>query len=201
MTATTTTSFEIDGVTVSTGDRISLEGELFTVTSIKGRWITLSNGSNISRADAADARAEYLEDEECLGDEIESEEFGDDDIDAAIDAEMAEEEAAEDEEAKEESHDIVKPEYRAIYIKTVSASGNRTYDNGDLLANILRGCSIETILNLCNALFPEKIGRWGHLNIGQRSMNARNAIRHSIKKGVYTEDFVIELANKISLRA
>lgn len=199
MTATTTTSFEINEITVSIGDRISLEGELFTVTGIKGRWVALSNGSNISRADAADARAEYLDDEECLGEEIESEEFGDDGIDSAIDAEMAEEEEAAEEEA--ESHDIVDPKYRAIYVKTVSANGNRTYDRGDLLANILRGCFIETILNLCNALFPEKIGRWDHLNIGQRSMNARNAIRHAIKKGVYTEDFVIELANKIALRA
>lgn len=197
MTATTTTSFEINEITVSIGDRISLEGELFTVTGIKGRWVALSNGSNISRADAADARAEYLDDEECLGEEIED--GGDDEFDA----EMAEEEEAAEEAAEEEaeSHDIVDPKYRAVYVKTVSANGNRTYDRGDLLANILRGCSIETILNLCNALFPEKIGRWDHLNIGQRSMNARNAIRHAIKKGVYTEDFVIELANKIALRA
>lgn len=195
MTATTITSFEINGVTVSTGDRISLEGELFTVTKIAGRWVTLSNGSNISRADAADARAEYLDDEECLGEEIENGEFDDE-----IEAEEAEESEAEESEA-EESHDIVKPEYRTIYVKTVSANGNRTYDNGDLLANVLRGCSIETILNLCNAMFPEKIGRWDHLNIGQRSMNARNAIRNAIKKGVHSEDFVIELARKISLRA
>lgn len=57
---TTTASFEIDGVTVSTGDRISLEGEISTVTRIAGRWVALSNGGNISRADAAAARAEYL---------------------------------------------------------------------------------------------------------------------------------------------
>lgn len=184
----TTTSYSLNGTTVNTGDRISLEGELFTIARIAGRWVTLSNGSNISRAAAADARAEYLEDEECLGEEIEDTEFDD------VEDELAEEET-------EESHDIVDPKYRAIYVKTVSANGNRTYDRGDLLANTLRGCSIETILNLCNALFPEKIGRWDRLNIGQRSMNARNAIRHAIKKGVHAEDFVIELARKIALRA
>lgn len=187
----TTTSFTIDGTTVSIGDRVSIEGEVRTVARIAGRWVTLSDGGNISRAVAAEACAEYLDDEECLGADIENTEF-DDEIEA--------EEAAE-EEAAEESHDIVDPKYRAIYVKTVSANGNRSYDRGDLLANVLRGCSVETILNLCNSLLVGKIGRWDHLNVGQRSMSARNAIRHAIKKGMYTEDFVIELANKISPRA
>jgi len=191
MTTTITTSFEIDDITVSIGDRLVIEGEIFTVTRIAGRWVSISNGSNISRAAAADARAEYLEDEETLGEEIEDTEFDD--------VEIEEDEAAEDEAA--ESHDIVRPEYRQIYRRSVSDNGNRTYDTGDELAGHLRGQPLEVVLNLCNALMPEKIGRWDHLNIGQRSMNARNAIRHSIKKGVFAADFVMKLACRISLRA
>ena len=89
------------------------------------------------------------------------------------------------------------PKYRAIYVKTVSANGNRSYDRGDELAAALRGHSVDRILKLHAALFPENVGRWNHLNIGQRSMNARNAIRHAVKKGVYTHEFVIDLAFKI----
>lgn len=188
----TTTSYSLNGTTVNTGDRISLEGELFTITRIVGRWVTLSNGSNISRADAADARAEYLEDEECLGEEIESEEFGDDDIDAAIDAEMADEADEAD-----ESHDIVDSKYREVYTKTVSANGNRSYDRGDDLAQILRGCTIEQILSLCYTLLPAKAGRWDHLNVGQRSMNARNAIRNAMKSLVLDYDQVFDTARVI----
>ena len=88
----TTTSYSLNGTAVNTGDRISLEGELFTITRIAGRWVTLSNGCNISRADAADARAEYLGDEECLGEEIEDTEFDD---------EIETEEEATEEEAEE----------------------------------------------------------------------------------------------------
>lgn len=176
----TTTSYSLSGTTVNTGDRISLEGELFTITRIVGRWVTLSNGSNISRADAADARAEYLEDEECLGEEIESEEFGDDDIDEA-----------------DESHDIVDSKYREVYTKTVSANGNRSYDRGDDLAQILRGCTIEQILSLCYTLLPAKAGRWDHLNVGQRSMNARNAIRNAMKSLVLDYDQVLNAARVI----
>jgi len=184
----TTTSYSLNGTTVNTGDRISLEGELFTIARIAGRWVTLSNGSNISRADAADARAEYLVDEECLGEEIEDTEF-DDEIDT-------EEEAAEGE-AEEESHDIVDPKYREVYTKTVSANGNRTYDRDDDLAQILRACTIEQILSLCYSLLPAKAGRWDHLNVGQRSMNARNAIRHGMKSLVLDCDQVLDTARAI----
>lgn len=189
----TTTSYSLNGTTVNTGDRISLEGELFTITRIVGRWVTLSNGSNISRADAADARAEYLEDEECLGEEIEDTEF-DDEIDTEEEAAEGE---AEEGEAEEESHDIVDPKYREVYTKTVSANGNRTYDRDDDLAQILRACTIEQILSLCYTLLPAKAGRWDHLNVGQRSMNARNAIRHGMKSLVLDRDQVLDTARAI----
>lgn len=184
----TTTSYSLNGTAVNTGDRISLEGELFTITRIAGRWVTLSNGSNISRADAADARAEYLEDEECLGEEIEDTEFDD---------EIATEEEATEEEAEEESHDIVDLKYREVYTKAVSANGNRTYDRDDDLAQILRACTIEQILSLCYTLLPAKAGRWDHLNVGQRSMNARNAIRHGMKSLVLDRGQVLDTARAI----
>ncbi len=168
----TTTTFTHDDTEVTIGDRVIIDGDVHTVIRIAGRWVTLSDNSKCSRAAAAAAREEYLEDEETLGEEIED--------------------------GGAESRDIVDPKYRALYARTRSANGNRSFDRGDELAEALRGCTIEQILNLCYSLLPEKVGRWDHLNVGQRSMNARNAIRNAIRKGTLDAALALDAARQVA---
>lgn len=172
----TTTTFTYDDTEVTIGDRVVIDGVVHTVVRIAGRWVTLSDDSKRSRAAAAAAREEYLEDEETLGEEIE-------------DGEEA------------ESRDIVDPKYRALYVRTRSANGNRSFDRGDELAEALRGYTIEQILSLCYSLLPEKVGRWDHLNVGQRSMNARNAIRNAIRKGTLDAALALEVVAALRVAA
>lgn len=166
----TTTTFTHDDTEVTIGDRVIIDGDVHTVVRIAGRWVTLSDNSKCSRAAAAAAREEYLEDEGTLGEEIE----------------------------EAETRDIVDSKYRALYVRTRSANGNRSFDRGDELAEALRGCTIEQILNLCYSLLPEKVGRWDHLNVGQRSMNARNAIRNAIRKGTLDAALALNAALRIA---
>ena len=163
----TTTTFTYDDTEVTIGDRVIIDGDVHTVVRIAGRWVTLSDNSRCSRAAAAAAREEYLEDEETLGEEA-------------------------------EPRDIVDPKYRALYARTRSANGNRSFDRGDELAEALRGRTIEQILNLCYSLLPEKVGRWDHLNVGQRSMNARNAIRNAVRKGTLDAALALNAALRIA---
>ena len=187
----TTTTFTYDDTEVTIGDRVVIDGDVHTVVRIAGRWVTLSDGSKCGRAAAAAAREEYLEDEETLGEEIEDGEDGE---------EIEEIEEIEDGE-EAEPRDIVDPKYRALYVRTRSASGNRSFDRGDELAEALRGYTIEQILSLCYSLLPEKVGRWDHLNVGQRSMNARNAIRNAIRKGTLDAALALEVVAALRVAA
>ncbi len=132
------------------GDKIRIDNEIRTVTKIAGRWVTLDNGTNISRAAAAQGRSNYL---------------------VTVIA---------------QPKDIVKPGYRDHYTRTVSANGNRTFNNGDELAQALQGVTLTMLLNVTYALLPHTVSRWDHLNAGQRSMNARCALRAAIRKGATT---------------
>ncbi len=90
-----------------------------------------------------------------------------------------------------DTKDIVKPSYREVYDRVKSASGNRSYDKGDELAKALRGLDADQIVDIAGF----EPSAWSHLNPGQRSMNARNAIRNAIRKGTMTMKFVVDSAN------
>jgi len=211
----TTTTFTYDDTEVTIGDRVIIDGDVHTVVRIAGRWVTLSDNSKCSRAAAAAAREEYLEDEETLGEEEEEtlgeeaeETLGEEDEETLGEeeeetlGEEAEETLGEEDEEtlgeEAEPRDIVDPKYRALYARTRSANGNRSFDRGDELAEALRGRTIEQILNLCYSLLPEKVGRWDHLNVGQRSMNARNAIRNAVRKGTLDAALALNAALRIA---
>lgn len=150
---------------IEVGQNIVIDGDVLEIVSIKGRWVKLSDYRNISRAEAAEGREEYIEDEELLGDELDNEE-GDEEGD--------------------EGRSIVKRVYRDTYVKVRREDGRRSMDCGDAVATALRSLTLARVLELVYSVAPELDGRWTGLNNGQKSMNARNALRRMIKVGTLT---------------
>ena len=150
---------------IEVGQNIVIDGDVLEIVSIKGRWVKLSDDRNISRAEAAEGREEYIEDEELLGDELGNEE-GDEEGD--------------------EGRSIVKRVYRETYVKVRREDGRRSMDCGDAAATALRSLTLARVLELVYSVAPELDGRWTGLNNGQKSMNARNALRRMIKAGTLT---------------
>lgn len=156
---------------IEVGQNIVIDGDVLEIVSIKGRWVKLSDDRNISRAEAAEGREEYIEDEELLGDELNNEEELDDDL---LD------------ELGDEGRSIVKRVYRETYVKVRRPDGRRSMDCGDAVATALRSLTLAQVLELVYSVAPELDGRWTGLNNGQKSMNARNALRRMIKVGTLT---------------
>ena len=159
------------------GQKIVIDGDIFIVESIKGRWVKISDGRNISREEMIEGRDEYLEDLDTLGDELED--------DTEVEQELEESpEVEESEEIDEKS--VVKKKYREGYDKVKRADGRRSMDNGDRVSIALRNLSGEGIKRIVEKFSPESVGRWDHLNIGMRSMNGRNMLRRLVKQGKVT---------------
>ncbi len=157
---------------IEVGQNIVIDGDVLEIVSIKGRWVKLSDDRNISRAEAAEGRKEYIEDEELLGDELDNEE------------ELLGDEL--DDEEGDEGRSIVKRVYRETYVKVRREDGRRSMDCGDAVATVLRSLTLARVLELVYSVAPELDGRWTSLNNGQKSMNARNALRRMIKAGTLT---------------
>lgn len=138
------------------------EGEELEIVSIKGRWVKLSDDSNVSRATAAEWRQAYL------------------------DERPEEEEADEGEEAEGKMSETLR-KYRTLYVPNTSCNGNASVDNGDEVAEILRGRTPDEICAIADHLFGELPGthweKYQHLNLGSRRMNAGNRIRALIRRG------------------
>jgi len=156
---------------IEVGQNIVIDGDVLEIVSIKGRWVKLSDDRNISRAEAAEGREEYIEDEELLGDELDNEDELGDEL---------------DDEEGDEGRSIVKRVYRETYVKIRREDGRRSMDCGDAVATALRSLTLDRVLELVYSVAPELDGRWTGLNNGQKSMNARNALRRMIKAGTLT---------------
>lgn len=140
------------------------EGTPDKIVSIKGRWVKLECGTNLSRQEALEGLEAYL----------------------------AELDDAEDEESEEETGTMSETlaKYRATYVPTVNYSGAKSVDNGDEVAELLRGLSPDETCAVADHLFGEMAGthweKYQSLNKGQRRMNAGNRIRALIKRGEKT---------------
>ena len=75
--------------------------------------------------------------------------------------------------------------YRAKGRYGVFATDNRSgIDNGDPIAAKLRGLSPDEVVALASRVLDEDLGaKYGHLNAGQRRMNASNKLRGAVKRG------------------
>lgn len=154
------------------------DGEQREIASIVGRWVKLTDGANISRAQAAEWREMHLA-------EIDEDEIDEDEID---EEEIDEEEIDEDEEEGKMSETLRK--YREAYVPTVSHNGNSSLDNGDEVAALLRGLSPNETCAVADVMFDVAPGyhreRWQSLNEGSRRMNAGNRIRALVRRGEKT---------------
>ena len=157
------TTTEIKAIELKVADMLlDDEGNELEVVSIKGRWVKLGDDRNISRAQAAEWRQAYLD------------------------------ENAEEEEDEEGKMSETLRKYRQGYAKTTSYNGNHSLDNGDEVAELMRGMSPQEACALADKAFGEAEfhhwERWQHLNPGSRRMNAGNRIRAAVKRGDLTID-------------
>lgn len=151
------------------------DGEQREIASIKGRWVKLDDGSNVSRAQAAEWRQMYL-------DEMAGEEEGD-----------------EEEEDEKLGMSGVLAKYRNTYTKVAKADGRVSMDKGDDVATALRDMDLGEVLALADIATKSPFGthlmRYASLNVGSQRMNAGNRIRALVRKGeVVMQDLLAELA-------
>ena len=81
--------------------------------------------------------------------------------------------------------------YRTRYLKTKSAAGKASMNNGDEVAQALLGLDHIAVALLADELVPLKgtechLEKYGHLNNGQIRMNSGNKIRGAAKRGEVT---------------
>lgn len=110
-------------------------------------------------------------------------------VQALADAEPEDEESDEDEDDESTMSGTLN-KYRPTYVKTVNFSGSASVDNGDEVAELLRGLNPDETCAIADHLFGEIPGthfaKYQYLNRGQRRMNAGNRIRALIKRGEKT---------------
>ena len=77
-------------------------------------------------------------------------------------------------------------QYRSTLQTVLTATGNKSLDNGDTIAQMLRGADLETVYKIGAKELGVKIEelklKYGHLNPGQQRMNVGNRIRGAIRK-------------------
>ena len=173
-------------VNIEAGIKVLVEGsdDALEIVSIKGRWVKLSDGRNISRVEASEGADAWLLQEA----ELDAEETHELDLEDA-------EEGAEEGAHSKMTETLLK--YRVGYEKATSYSGGATLDNGDDLAQALRGATPAQVCavadKLCGAADGYHAGEYAHLNVGQQRMCAGNKIRALVKKGAVTADAVHDL--------
>lgn len=102
---------------------------------------------------------------------------------AATPEEVAEFEAAEDDGKMTK----VLSRYKTRYELSISASGRKSLNNGDSVASILEAKTPEQVMRAAEIVLKladgELFAKYGHLNNGQKRMNAGNRIRAAHKRG------------------
>ena len=107
--------------------------------------------------------------------------------------------APEDDEEIENPRDMSKMlrKYRASYVKTLSSSANISADNGDDIAEMLRGLTPVVACGLADLVTQVEMGthqaKYAHLNVGQQRMCAGNIVRAKVKGGEMTAKDVAEI--------
>lgn len=169
--------------TIEIGQSIVIDGEIVTIESIKGRWVKLSDDTNISRADAVQGREEYLEDAETLGEELDGEE------DDQTDADEADEEAG----------------YQGSMIRLRERLAEGAYQKapngqpccGDRVATLLGTLQPLQVIRACIIAMALPSNPYSHLNVGQQSMNLRNKLRGCFKREEFGFGVLVEAVEDV----
>ena len=122
-------------------------------------------------------------------------------LESALDA--LELEAAEDGDEEEEELTAGQKMARTLakarvrYVKSKTASGKATMNNGDQIALALQPFDHVQVAMTADLILGEEIGhhmnRYGHLNNGQIRMNSGNRIRGAVKRGDIEIEGAMEL--------
>lgn len=88
---------------------------------------------------------------------------------------------------EEEEHPLKKiREYAKHYETCLAASGKKSKDNGDQVAHMLRGKTLEEVYTIASDMmdveFEDLVARYAHLNDGQQRMCVGNRLRGYIRK-------------------
>lgn len=193
--------------TIEAGQSIVIDGDILTIESIKGRWVKLSNGTNISRTDAVAAREEYLEDAETLGDELTNEEDQDE---ANVDvSEAADEQDGTDTPDESEEGDEEATGYQGSMLRLRERLAEGAYKKaengqpccGDQVATLLGSLAPAQVIRACVAAMALPSNPYAHLNIGQQSMNLRNKLRGCFKREEFGMGVLVEAVEEVKLEA
>lgn len=176
---------------IAIGQMIVIDGEIVTIESIKGRWVRVSTGDNISRADAAQGREEYIEDAETLGDELDDA----DDEDMADDADDEGSDDGEDEESGYQGSMLRLRERLAEGAYQKAANGQPCC--GDQVATLLGALAPAQVIRACIMAMALPSNPYIHLNIGQQSMNLRNKLRGCFKRCEFGMGVLIEAVETV----
>jgi len=90
------------------------------------------------------------------------------------------------EEGNTVSRSIVPKWYRETYVETRNKAGRKSLDNGDSVALLLRGKSLEEVYAIAARELDESkqslVSRYNHLNKGHQRMCLGNRMRSALKK-------------------
>ena len=180
--------------TLATGQMLVVDGEIVTVESIKGRWVKLSTGENISRADAIQGREDYIEDAETLGDELDEQDDEDTCTPEGPEGEIDVD--GEDEEATGYQGSMLRLRERLAQGAYQKAANGQPCC-GDQVATILGSLAPAQVIRACIAAMALPSNPYIHLNIGQQSMNLRNKLRGCFKREEFGLGVLIEAVEQI----
>lgn len=196
MTQANTTSIEA-------GQSIVIDGEITTIESIKGRWVKLADGTNVSRTAAIEAREEYLEDAETLGDELDDEE---DQEEASEDtSEAADDQDGTDTPDESEGGGEEATGYQGSMLRLRERLAEGAYKKaengqpccGDQVATLLGSLAPAQVIRACIAAMALPSNPYAHLNIGQQSMNLRNKLRGCFKREEFGMGVLVEAVEDV----
>jgi len=179
---------------IEAGQSIVIGGEIFQIVAIKGRWVNISDGTNISRALAADGRSQYLQDVQTLGAEINDPNGDLADLIQAVKDEAAESETAD---ATGYTGPMLKLRERLKAGKYQKAANGQPCC-GDLIATIFGTLKPEDTIRACVIALGIGHNPYTHLNIGQQSMNLRNRVRNAYKRGEFGFGVIREAVEEVT---
>lgn len=178
MTTSTTTE-----VTLAAGDCVIHGLDYILIHSIKGRWVKLADGRNISRADATAARQAFIDAETAKAEQIKASAARM--VNEVINSTKTEDTTEAEAPAKlgytGPMLALRERAKRGIYKK--AANGQPSC--GDEVAQILGALVPAQIIRACILALNLEGNPYLHLNIGQQSMNLRNKLRGALDRGEF----------------
>ncbi|CAB4168769.1 hypothetical protein UFOVP580_34 [uncultured Caudovirales phage] len=178
--------------TLEIGQTLAISGQAVVVESIKGRWVKLADGRNISRADAAAARQAYLDAQAARESKLDDKEIADwNNGKATPEAPDTVEDIAD---ATGYTGPMLALRDRAkqgLYKK--AANGQPSC--GDEVATILGALKPQFVIRACVIALNLEANPYTHLNVGQQSMNLRNKLRGALIRGEFGMGVVREAAD------